>query len=329
MGKHELLQSITQLSSSGELSKEEVLSAFSTGQGSVAEESKHLNLSQVLYYIGGAIVFIGICVLIFQNWDYFTTAVKILVTLGVAIAAYIVGALFNRYPNYQGVGLAFFLISALVTPIGFYVLFNQLGLDTASAAIGLLVYLIAFVAFLASYFAFRQIIFTLFSIIFGTGVFFFLVQWLVGNNLASADLSKILEYQILVTGLAYMFLGYYFKQTTQRALTGVLYAFGALGFLGAAIFLGGWQPNQSAFWELIYPLLVFGIIFLSVYIKSKSFLVFGSLFLIGYILKLTAEYFSSGLGWPTALVLAGLVIIVVGYYAVKLNKKYLTTVRIK
>jgi hypothetical protein len=74
---------------------------------------------------------------------------------------------------------------------------------------------------------------------------------------------------------------------------------------------------------------VFGMIFLSVYVKSKAFLVFGTIFLIVYILKLTGEYFTSGLGWPLALVVAGLVIMVVGYYAVKINKQYLTTVKIK
>jgi ABC-type branched-subunit amino acid transport system permease subunit len=79
----------------------------------------------------------------------------------------------------------------------------------------------------------------------------------------------------------------------------------------------------------VYPLLVFGVIFLSVYVKSKAFLVFGTIFLIAYILKLTSEYFSSGLGWPLALVLAGLAIMAVGYYAVRINKRYLTTVTVK
>jgi hypothetical protein len=102
-----------------------------------------------------------------------------------------------------------------------------------------------------------------------------------------------------------------------------LYAFGSLGFLGAALALGGWAPEQNVFWELIFPLLVFGIIFLSIYVKSRAFLVFGSLFLIGYIFKLTGEYFSNTLGWPLALVLAGLLIMGVGYYAVRINRQYM------
>jgi hypothetical protein len=42
-----------------------------------------------------------------------------------------------------------------------------------------------------------------------------------------------------------------------------------------------------------------------------------------YILKITGEYFQDGLGWPLALVLAGLALIAVGYVAVYVNNKYL------
>lgn len=87
--------------------------------------------------------------------------------------------------------------------------------------------------------------------------------------------------------------------------------------------LGGWSPNQNTFWELLYPVIAFGIIYFSVYLKSRVLLIFGALFLIGYILKLTGEYFTSGLGWPLALVLAGLAVMLVGYYTVRINKKYL------
>jgi hypothetical protein len=39
--------------------------------------------------------------------------------------------------------------------------------------------------------------------------------------------------------------------------------------------------------------------------------------------------FVAGLGWPLALVLAGLLVMAVGYYAVRINKKYLMSVRLK
>ena len=77
------------------------------------------------------------------------------------------------------------------------------------------------------------------------------------------------------------------------------------------------------FWELIYPGLVFGTLFLSVHVKSKAFLTWGTLFLMAYLLKITSEYFSSGLGWPLALVLAGLMLIGTGYMSFSLKKKYM------
>ena len=75
---------------------------------------------------------------------------------------------------------------------------------------------------------------------------------------------------------------------------------------------------------LIFPVLVFGALYLSVHLKSKSFLTFGTLFLMGYILKLTSEYFSDSLGWPLALVIAGLAMIAAGYLSLYLKRKYMT-----
>ena len=80
--------------------------------------------------------------------------------------------------------------------------------------------------------------------------------------------------------------------------------------------------TQNVFWELIFPGLALATLFVSVPLKAKSFLTFGALFLMSYILKITAEYFTSGLGWPLALVLAGLMLIAVGYLYVFIKKKY-------
>jgi len=51
----------------------------------------------------------------------------------------------------------------------------------------------------------------------------------------------------------------------------------------------------------------------------------GTIFLMAYILKITSEYFSTGLGWPIALVIAGLAMIGVGFMSFSIKKKYLGT----
>ncbi|MBI5529994.1 MAG: hypothetical protein HY918_00645 [Candidatus Doudnabacteria bacterium] len=322
MDKQQVLSELKQLAASGQISREEIMAAIA-GQGAESDVVKHnLSLSEILYYIGGGIVFLGICVLAYQNWDNFSSVVRVLLTLGSGIAAFVVGGLLYRYENLKKISQAFFLIAGCLAPLGVNVAFKEAGMDISADSLQVLIYLILTGVFFGSLWFFRQTILLFFGIIFATGLFHFLVNMVVGQNLLSTDTGKIWEYRFLVEGFSWVLIGYYLKPTSFKALTGTLFGFGILTFLGSAMALGGWSPEQNAFWELIFPLLVFGVIFLSVYVKSKSFLVFGSLFLIGYILKLTAEYFSSGLGWPLALVLAGLAIMGVGYYAVKLNKKY-------
>jgi len=325
MEKEELLQQIRSFATQKLITKEEISLAYDEG----SEHSKawsfgrKLGIAQILYYVGGAIVFLGISIFVWQTWGTHGIVTKILATLGSGVAAYIVGVLFSRDEKLQTVGSAFYFVSALVMPIGLYVVFDNAGFDAGSYGTQSLISGILFATYLVSYLVFRKDVFTLFSIIFGTWFFFSFTDFIVGGRPHFSDL-KFFEYRALAAGLTYILLGYSLAQD-KKALAGFLYSFGILGFLGAAFALGGWLPDRNVFWELVFPGLAFGAILSSIYLKSRSFLVFGSLYLMGYILKITHEYFTSGLGWPFALVLAGLMLIVVGYISFYLNKKYISS----
>ena len=135
---------------------------------------------------------------------------------------------------------------------------------------------------------------------------------------------SFINYRVLFTGLAFMLLGYSFVGSEREPLTAWLYVFGVLGFLGAGLALGDWKPNQNAFWEAVYPGLVFGIIFLSTYIKSRIFLILGSIALGSYLTKITAEYFSDSLGWAFSLVLVGFFLMGIAYLAVRVNRRHIS-----
>ncbi|MBI2100499.1 MAG: hypothetical protein HYT47_00540 [Candidatus Vogelbacteria bacterium] len=323
--KEEVLQYIRTLAEQKVVSKEELDAAFDSGSGIKTDVvlTKKLGIAEILYYIGGAIVFLGISILLWQNWSTLGFGTKVLATLGSGIAAYFVGLLFSRDERTETAGSAFYLISALVTPMGLWVVFDNAGFDASSYGTQSLISGIMLGTYLLSLLVFRKNVFTLFSILFGTWLFFSLTSFMVGGGPYFDD-WKFYEYRVLVAGIAYILLGYAFSKNERAPLQGFLYGFGILGFLGAALTLGGWEPNQNVFWELIYPGFVFGALFLSVHIKSKAFLTWGTLFLMAYILKITSEYFSSGLGWPLALVIAGLAMIGVGYMSISLKKKYLS-----
>lgn len=323
--KEEVLQYVRALAEQKVVTRDELTEAYDSGSGIKQDVvlTKKLGVAEILYYIGGAIVFLGISILLWQNWSTLGFGTKVLATLGAGIAAYFVGLLFSRDERTETAGSAFYLISALVTPIGLWVVFDNAGFDASSYGSQSLIAGIMLGTFLLSLAVFRKNVFTLFSILFGTWLFFSLTSWMVGGAPYFND-WKFYMYRVLVAGVAYILMGYAFSKNERAPLSGFLYGFGILGFLGAALALGEWKPNQNVFWELIYPGLVFGALFLSVHVKSKAFLTWGTLFLMAYILKITSEYFSTGLGWPLALVIAGLAMIGVGYMSLSIKKKYLS-----
>lgn len=325
MNKEQLIQEIKNSAAQKLIKKDEIIAAYNEGAGVKKDRAltRHIGISEILYYIGGAIVFIGIAVLIGQNFDTLNNTVKILVTLGSGLLAYIIGIIFCRKEKLNTIGQAFYFISALVLPIGLYVIFDMAGLYIEALVTQSLISGIILIFYLLSYLIFKKNIFIIFSIIFGTILFVTLTSYFVDSN-PNIDLEKFSQYQLLTVGLTFMLLGYLFSRGDKKFLVGPLYGFGSFFFLGSALILGGWPPEQNVFWEVAFPFLVFGVIFLSVYLKSKALLTFGSIFLMGYILKITSEYFAEGLGWPISLMIGGLLLIFIGYFTLRLKKKYFT-----
>ena len=323
MDKEELLKQIRSLAAQNFVTREEVTSAFEAGlSGDTKNDTqRQTGISHILYYVGGAVVFLGISVLIWQHWSALNSVTKILSTLGSGVTAYIAAVFLSREERFEIVSRAFYFISALVMPMGLHVTFHIAGLDIGSYGVQSVVSGILLVTFLLSYLVNRKTIFTLFNIIFGTWLFFSFTSFIVGSN---PNFNwEFSAYRVLCVGLVYVLLGYGVTDTPQRSLTGALYGFGVFCFLGAALALGDWKPHQNRFWESIFPGLVFGVMFLSVHLKSKAFLTFGSFYLMVYIFKITAEYFAQSLGWPLALVLTGMGLIAIGYLHFNLKRKYL------
>lgn len=304
------------------VTREEVMRACELELGGSVSKS-HYNVSKLLYYIGGVIVFVGIMVLMWQNWERFNEATQILITLGSSIAAYVVAVLFQgkRQSNLDS---AFFFISFILLPVGLMTTFYNAGLEVGRAYAQSMVSLLALATAASSLYVFKRPLFALFSTIFGTWFFVAITELLSPQSLLGSDAFQ--AYRILVIGVSYCLLGYYYsgrKESSYRHSASWLYSVGNILSLGSTMWLGGWSPDQNVFWEAIYPGIVFGGLFLSVYLRSKPFLIFGSLFLVGYIGKITSEYFADNLGWPFMLVLSGLMLIAVGYGAFHINKKYL------
>ncbi|NTU66493.1 MAG: hypothetical protein HGB08_01060 [Candidatus Moranbacteria bacterium] len=325
MQKEELLKSVENGAKERTVTREEVMKAFDDGAGKggvidyQGKSEKRIGFSQALYYIGGFIVFLGIAVLIGENWDALGVPVRIAVTLGSGIAAYVAGVILSRSGKFRQMSIAFHLIAALVLPIGLLVTFDSAGYDAAGSGINSLVSLILVSVYIRSYLFFKRNIFLVFSVIFGTWFFYAICAYMFE---AVPDQGMLFQYLTLILGVLYIFLGRFFSEH-KNSISGALFGFGSLFVLGSAMALGGWSPDENIFWEAAYPIVIFGMIYLGIHLKRKIILILSSAFLMVYILKLTGEYFADSLGWPLALVFSGLALIAVGYYMVYLNKKYI------
>jgi uncharacterized membrane protein len=322
MKKAELLAAVTKAAKSGRLSESELVSAFQAGQKTNEQSAPHkLNIINILYALGGLIVVIGIVLFFQQQWDTMSSTAKILVTLGSGIAAYLSGIFLTRTKEFTGVATSFFLIFALVSPLGIFITLDTMHYSSPVLGYENIIFSIMFVWMLASFLLLRLNIFRVFSVIFGSFLFFSATGALVERNPA-IDLGKAFEYRFLFLGVSYILLAHSWNKVAP-ILTQWMYALGTAMLLGAALALGGYAPSANKAWEILYVGLNFGILFLSAALKSRAMLVIGNLYLMGYILKITAEYFSDNLGWPISLVIAGFALIAVGYGTFRINQRYI------
>lgn len=324
MDRKNIVENIRSLIQEGQVTKEELLDIYRSVAKKDAIESlnRQSRISNILYYIGGTIVFCGIAIFVATNWGSLNDLTKIMATLGSAVAMYIAATFVGQSKSLQKVADAFHFVSALVAPMGIFVTLDIAGIKVDTAGIHSVIVALLFAVYLVSYLFNERNVFLVFSVIFGTWLFFGFTAFLLGGK-PFTDWDFI-KYRWLIAGFSYIFLGYSFADTDKKELSPALYGFGALFFLTAAFSLGGYSPNQNIFWELIFPGLAFGALFLSVYLRERSFLVFGTLFLMIYLFKITSEYFTSGFGWALSLIFVGFALMGIGYLAFYLNKKYLS-----
>lgn len=329
MNKNNIINGIKSLAASGELERNEILVAYDEGKNQLSKEhSNHSNnsttlsrYSGILYYIGGGIVFLGLIFFIEQLWSGFNTFMRIFITLGAGLASYIMGVLFNQQHRLGAAGPAFFMISALLIPGGIMVSLDEYNIRLDENKIQNFISGLLFITYLLSYVVFKRAVLLAFTFFFGTW-FYFAITFTLLNNAIILPEWRIGYYLFATLGLSYLFIAFSYKKTDKQALVKILYLLGINFFLGSLLALTGWKPSQDVLWEILFPGIVFGGLYLSAVIHSRIILTFCAFYLAIYIIKITVEYFSDGLGWPITLILCGFMLMGMGYGVIHLKRKY-------
>lgn len=333
MDKQQILSFIKDKLDSGQISKIDVQTLLSddvytayTGnqlQESKGDDHPSKKMINILYAIGAIIAIVGVVILIGQNWREIGFVGRVLVTLGISLMTYLAG-LTMKGSERRVLSQILFVISAVLAPVGAYVLIREAEISV-DWIVHLIIALILFVIYGTALVITKRNILMFFTVAFATWAY--LVT--VGHSITSIIFynSDFIKWAIVVLGISYLFIAYWYKKSwpasdrfeerEKSVMTNIFYSLGTIGILGATISFGG-------MFDLLFILLIFGAFYGSIFIKSRLLLIIDTLFLIGYIFKLTFKYFVDSIGWPVALIFAGFMVIAVGYLTFYLNKKFIS-----
>jgi len=269
MNKEELLQELSDKVNSGEVSRDEISSRLNLAP-TVQKESNddvkkswHFSVTKMLYILGAAIVVIGILIFVGQIWDDIGTVGHIAVTLGLGLLFAVIGSVLLKQKPEDHIGVAFHAIGGLLIPGGALVTLYELEVDFVSLWPVTITFGVIFLFYLLLNLAHKHPVLTFFSIANGTAFIYLLVESMVDGPFYEHE--DLYAYLTMILGASYLLLAHSFCTSWNRKLVGVLHFFGSLGFLGAAFS----RVFDSGFWELFFFLVVFGGLFLSVYMKSR------------------------------------------------------------
>ncbi|MCA9355748.1 DUF2157 domain-containing protein [Candidatus Kaiserbacteria bacterium] len=325
MDKEQLIEELSLRINSGELSRDEIIARLGLVENKRLDESKmagfnigqHLSVTKMLYVLGGGVVVIGAIIFIAQIWDDMGSFGHILITLGLGLLMSLLGSVLLKQRPETELGTIFYFIGGMLIPGGALVTLDEFNLHTDWSFA--LVFIGVFVFYLVLNFVHRNAVLTFFAIANGTLATYLTVTALFDPILDYNDMEVLFQYLTMILGVSYVLLAHSFKDGWNDKLIGALNFFGVTGFLGASFA----RVFESGFWELFYFLVVFGVLFLSVYTKSRIFLIMSTIFLIAHITYITNEYFADSLGWPVALVILGFIFIGLGYASITINNKYI------
>lgn len=323
-----LLQELSEKVKTGEIRREEVINLFPPLYVELKEEEEKsgarragsFSITKLLYVLGAVVVVVGIIALVAQVWEDLGSFGRVAITLGLGFLFAISGSMLLIQKQKDFIGSVFHVLGGMLIPGGSMVLLNELSRDVVTPWPVTITFGIIFIFYLLLAFVHTKTILTFFAVVNGTTFLYCLVAALLDSQYLPNE-DDIFRYLTMAIGMSYFLLAYSFRESWNQKLVPFLCFFGSAMFFGATF---TWIAEEnSTLWLVLYPFLLAGGFFLSIYLKSRATLLVSTFFLVAYIGYITNEYFADSVGWPISLVFLGLAFIGLGYMSVSINKKYI------
>lgn len=305
--KDDVLQDIVALMQHNKITLAEVSRALDDASMQMSAAPASV-LSKLFGYIGGIFVFAGIGVFISMYWDDFSSASRVIVTLGTGLIAFVMGLFCLSEQKYERVATPLFLIASVLQPTGIMVMLDEYssGGDVRHGLLFMAAYMLVQQG--ATFWAKQRTVLAFSAIIFGC-IFF-------ANLFDLWDLDEKLIGTVI--GSSLLCLAFAIQRSKHMAIAPFWY------FVGAVLLLWSiFEWVEGSLFEPIYLGMTAFMIFLSTFVRSRTLLLVGTLAMLIYIGYYTAEHFANAVGWPIALVIIGIALIGLSALAIRLNNQYI------
>jgi hypothetical protein len=303
--RHDAVMLIRQLMAQYNIQLSELQTTLNMPEGK--EEVQTNLLQRILIYIGGAFIFVGICVYINMIWDDIPPLARVVVSLGSGFIAFIMGLISLSDSRFQKAATPLFLMGACLQPLGLFVFMDEyLPKSNNIAMAASFVFGFMLIQKQLAFWVTRHTSLLFFSVFFFYSTIICVLNWF--------DLYHVIS--PLLIGLSGLMVTWGIQKTRHTSITPFFYFISA--FLTS---LAAWDILENTSLDVLLIGVSAGLVYLAVLAASRTLLTVGVLSLLAFLGYYTDEYFKDIVGWPIALIVMGMMMIGISVYAVKLGKK--------
>lgn len=307
--KQEALAEIVDIATRHHIDADEIAAALNRDRSPQGQNDKQKNtISRLFSYIGGTLIFSGLCVFVGMFWSDFGSFFRVLVTFGTGTALFIAALGAAKHPARQSLVTPLVLASAFFQPGGLFVMFDEYGGGGDFRHAVLIISAAMLFQYLMSFVSVRREMLASLGIIFGS-IFF----------VTTADLLDISHNMTALSlGISYLCLATALNSKLSVRHCGFWYMVGGFLLLGSF-----YDIVEGSMLEAAFPGLCALLVYLSIVVKSRSLLTVATLGLIFYIGDYAYDMFANNGLFPLALIAVGGVFLGLGSLAMRLDRRFI------
>lgn len=302
--REDALRKIVEIAVRHQLQADEIISELNRApQDTPAVRSSGV-LARILAYLGGVLVLAGIAMFISMQWDVFSSAVRVLVTLGTGFVIYLFALVTMEDGRFSGVTTPLFLVAALLQPVGIMVMLDEYARGGDPEHGLLFMCIVMFVQQILTFIAKKR------TVLLFTSLFFAAAGFGTLGEILDIDFEIV----ALALGIGLILVSYAIGKTVHEAIAGFWYLAGSIFFL-----YGAFDVLEDSRFEIFYFGVAAGVMYLATVVRSRSLLFSSVIALMGF----TGYFFRDSLTNAFGLIVMGFLLIGLSAVAMSLNRKYI------